>query len=453
MKQILLVLSLISIGFINACKSSHTTKVNKKIINPLDTIKLPDLIPYRAKNGLWGYADTALNIKIPCKYRKTTFFNNNRAAVVRAEDGMKAYINKKGELMTDFIYYAALPYKDGIATVALPGSSYYGAIDTLGKVVIPFIYDKVIQRKGHKVIAVELEDKVGNYDLNGNLVMLPVYDNLTPSLYRSDAPVRAKFNGKHGYVTELNKVVIPFEYDDADSFEFGRACVVKDSLWMIIDTKGNVLKTFPEYDWVGSAFAGKNRYTIMKITDKREGGWFNNYIKVCGLINRNFEEVVACKYTSIGVFHHGYATFSLRRGTKEYYGVMDSLGNEIIPPIYGMILPSLSQEESGDKYYVASFGGITRNRKPDGIINLKNEILVPFEYNHIVKFRDDTPNLFIATKEKGGKYGIINQYGEIILPFKYYKIWRHRQGIAKVELSEDGPEAYIDVFGREYFER
>jgi hypothetical protein len=63
-------------------------------------------------------------------------------------------------------------------------------------------------------------------------------------------------NGKYGFKhKKTGKVVIPIEYDDAESFSEGLARVKKNGKWGFIDKTGKVVIPF-EYDWVYSFSEG-----------------------------------------------------------------------------------------------------------------------------------------------------------------------------------------------------
>lgn len=49
-------------------------------------------------------------------------------------------------------------------------------------------------------------------------------------------------NGKHGWIDKTGQVVIPLKYDDAESFENGKARVKLNGEWFYIDKQGNRVK-------------------------------------------------------------------------------------------------------------------------------------------------------------------------------------------------------------------
>ncbi|MDQ3109232.1 MAG: WG repeat-containing protein [Bacteroidota bacterium] len=58
--------------------------------------RLPDLIPYRNKSGMWGYCDSTKKIIIPCKFRDVKPFGNLDSARGIFEDN-NVWIRKNGD--------------------------------------------------------------------------------------------------------------------------------------------------------------------------------------------------------------------------------------------------------------------------------------------------------------------------------------------------------------------
>lgn len=143
------------------------------------------------------------------------------------------------------------------------------------------------------------------------------------------------------------------------------------------------------------------------------------------------------------------------------YGLIDTTGKYIIPPVYDDIFPFVNKykttgfiivnigcqrsvyEDMGHYYHGADdedgkWGVIDLNNrilisikytslyhaKDDcftaeldgkwGVVNLREEIVLPFEYEDL-SYRDD----WRLGAKKDGKYGVITLEGEIVLPFVY----------------------------------
>ena len=96
----------------------------------------------------------------------------------------------------------------------------FGYADASGKVIIPCKYDNALDfSEGLAAVNIgaAAEDFMG--------VAFPM-----------------KFGGKWGYINEKGEVVIPLQYEEAKPFSNGKVEVKAGENWLIIDTKGNVIK-------------------------------------------------------------------------------------------------------------------------------------------------------------------------------------------------------------------
>lgn len=177
---------------------------------------------------------------------------------------------------------------------------------------------------------------------------------------------------KWGCVDESGKTIVPFKYDEIQTFVDGIFKVEKNHKW--------------------------------------------------GLINEAGKEIVSPKYDLIEIFAHNIyrvaAGGKLKDGVlmEEKYGFIAGNGDVLLKPEYdeiGQFKNGLALVNKGDKY---------------GYINDRIGFVVPCKYmavgayndngyvwvNEGGKFKKDA-----RTKVDGGKYGVYNNSGDIIVPVKY----------------------------------
>jgi WG containing repeat len=144
-----------------------------------------------------GYIDNSGKIVIPAIYDVDGLLSNKfyKGVAIVVKDKKFGLINKKGENITDFVYGRISNFKNGLAK-AYKFNTGIGYINTKGKEVIPTIYEIIV--------------KFGDQEYNDGLV-----------------PVRK--NGKIGYVDSTGNVIIPFNYNDGNSFYEGLARVEKEN--------------------------------------------------------------------------------------------------------------------------------------------------------------------------------------------------------------------------------
>jgi len=321
---------------------------------------------------------------------------------------------------------------DGIgfcAFVKLNGK--WGAIDTLGKTVLPFEYQLTYKntdefsefdysfRQGKILIletGVEMVCKVMRNDryglvslATGKVVIEPIYDNHLTFRDFYDETTNTNFmyaiasvNGKWGSIDIQGKTIIPFEYDKIITPQeeyndlIGQAKVIKNKRYGLVSLlTGNVF-TAPVYDqdfsfeetmWGMTAIVYKN--------------------KKAGMLNSKGVEFVPCKY-DVGkkpFVDLDYDYFMLVRQNNKV-GVIDTAGHELVRCQYDEIKMSDAMGEvfeikKNEKYGLCGFDG--------------KEIIAPL-YDKTFYFEGD----YALVKLKG-KYGVINKKGETVVPFTYSK--------------------------------
>jgi hypothetical protein len=247
------------------------------------------LVPYRDGN-LWGFADTTMNVVIKPQFEEAGFFreeNNlyyatgklNGEEIIIMEDGTHvkdefssgtstigfgieeilveesntdASLSRKGlhgyrmdenrilslaPVYSDFMGFVG---SDERAIVFLKDNKKAGVIDPKGKIIIPFDYDQILVINYKKPYMAGL--KSGKWQLF-DVRHKPVVQELFDEIYPHYSVIRAKKNGRYGYLDKEGKEVIPFKYNVAS--DFGDAPASLDYAWVtsggasfFIDKKG-----------------------------------------------------------------------------------------------------------------------------------------------------------------------------------------------------------------------
>lgn len=221
-------------------------------------------------------------------------------------------------------------------------------------------------------------------------------------------------NDKKGFVNETGKEVVPCKYDEVSSFEKG--------------------------------------YAFVKIKSGESA--FKH-----GMIDMNGKETIACIYDETITFEGGYAIVKIKTGQFDYkHGFVDSSGKQIIPAKYGRLeyYPNdkvlVFGDENASNVGLMDLAGkiiiptqyqfwskrISKGLWPVGtwpegtqgicgVVNLKNETVVPFEYEMIESYSDE---LGLAPAKKNGKYGFIDRAGKAVVPFIYKNVWASNKYLA-----------------------
>lgn len=201
------------------------------------------------KDGKWGYIDKKGNVVIDFIYENAGDFSEGLAPVKK--DGKAGYINTKGEVVVDLKYRNTYSFSNGYGVIQ--DGIYCGAIDKDGNVIIeankyynvkPLSYDLFY------VDGTEAGDSKGGYDIidkESNVII----DGIAGARDFSEELIAVKQlyingksdmqNGKWGFMDKDGNIVIDFQYDDVNNFSDGLVRVVKDNKYGFIDKSNNVI--------------------------------------------------------------------------------------------------------------------------------------------------------------------------------------------------------------------
>lgn len=157
---------------------------------------------------------------------------------------------------------------------------------------------------------------------------------------------------------------------------------------------------------------------------------YDDVVEKCGLIDHTGEFVIPPIYDNmkyIGGNHVavniGFKDFEEFQITGEW-GVIDLDNHILIPRKY------TDMEPMKNGLYVVEY------QKKYGIINLSEEIIIPFEYDYLFPWPDK--NGWIHAELKG-KWGCITLEGKVVIPFIYDEIGSTNEEVIPVRY---GQQAY-----------
>lgn len=209
----------------------------------------------------------------------------------------------------------------------------------------------------------------------------------------------AKRNGKWGYITRNGIEKISPKYEEAKGFSSDLGAVKLNNKWGFINKIGRIIIPL-KYDEVESFSRG---YSIVKINNKY------------GVINPKGVMVVPCKYSKIKRFI-GEDKYNICLNDK--WGVCDANGKIIIECLYDK-----------DLYFQNGFSAAKKDGKW-GMINLQNDIIVPFSYDDVFPIISEG----LMRVEKNDKIGFVDCSGKQIIPCKYNdSSFSFENGVASLE--------------------
>ena len=240
-------------------------------------------------------------------------------------------------------------------------------------------------------------------------------------------------------------VVIPFKYDDVETFSEGLAIVKLKNEYGFVDKSGKVVVPI-KYDGVIDFSEG---FAKVRLRDK----W--------GVVNKSGKEIVPLKYDDVWYFIEGLAAVKL----KGKWGFVDKSGKEVVPLKYdekqefneGLAAVKLNDkwghvDKSGKEVVPLKYDDVAwyfneglasvKLKGKWGFVDKSGTEVVPLKYDKEESFSEG-----LAAVELNGKWGFIDKSGTEVVPIKYDKVWSFREGLAVVELN--GKCGYINKSGKE----
>lgn len=235
-------------------------------------------------------------------------------------------------------------------------------------------------------------------------------------------------NGKCGFIDSTGKAVIPIIYDEVQNlkeggffteyFNDGLAIVQKDGKWGMVDKTGQIIIPM-QYDWL-SPF--KNDMTTMELNGK----W--------GVLDRNGKIIIPCKF-DCGIW---FAEDKARVSLNDKWGFVDKKGRMVIPATFEYA-----------SCFAEGMALVIQNGKY-GFIDTTGKLIIPAQFDEITDltaygstscFPED-----MAVVKQNGKWGFIDRKGNVVIPPQFDSADKFSGGIAWVSLN--GKEGIIDKTGK-----
>lgn len=236
----------------------------------------------------------------------------------------------------------------------------------------------------------------------------------------SDGVAWVKKGTQFGIVNAQGKVLVApnakTTYDDVRLFVHGLAPVAKDGMWGFINKQGKVIVPI-KYDYVEEFNQDTGLATVWK-DDKS------------GLIDAAGKTILPIKYDKITRIKAGG-------------WLVETDGKKIILDNKLQSVANLEYESVWDFSDNDTTTQVIKTKGGKrGLIDIKGNLLVPFEYDVIYSFKDG-----LASFQQNNKYGFLNEQGKVVVPAKYDHAFGFENGLAVVKLNEK--KGLIDKTGKE----
>ncbi len=339
----------------------------------LDSVKVYDsnyVITFQ--NGKWGLVSTeGQTVVLPC-YKNIRFENG----VIRGQNFRKwKAFNHSRQLIRSYHYDQIQPKGSSIYRVTVGDAE--ALIYENDSLLTPFANFE-IQAQFDNWIMVKKQGKSGIMDLNGKMLLDPVYDSIK---YENKVfLVKTRTDGERG--------------------------------WSMVNGSGTIKtdQVYQDISWLGDSF----------FEAKRDGYW--------GILNSQGKEIIFCKYDSIIQYTEGklLVKFLGEDGILNLDGSWEILPNqkdiEIVDPMrylvrspYGSYVAYYPDtKDFSAEYFLYKYEDRYLEKTLDlkyGLLNESGKRIIRPEFDTISNLQEDT--IYYAKSEKG--YSFITKSGEILI--------------------------------------
>jgi hypothetical protein len=432
------------------------------------------------RDSKMGFIDSAGNEVIKPVYTSVEYFNKTGFSVMRM-DTKYGLISRKDEVIVQPVY----------DLIELNGSRkmYYigldrkrGLMDMQGKVVLPPTYDQLyaIAEYGYRAT---LDQKQGLLDDNG-VVMVPLkYDVIEPpNQYKilDHGLIKAILNGKKCRVDlygneYFEKVPVEKTTDftpDKNGFVSGPefqqfikqrgfqlvgtfdtlerkspvlvARVMLDGKWILMDTKGQYIKT-PEtptfYNDVKQV-RGDMDISIPDMRDQLGNSGFEQVVVngKYGTLNKTNNKIgLPAIYDNLSFMGQGWVMIRL----AGKYGMAMDDGNVVIPPKYESITPGNNNGKFSFEQFFVRDGG------KYGLISANGSEIIPIKYDQLLSCEGVEKSKLLLKFSLEKKWGLITKKGKILVEPAYDELTNFCPGLFRAAMGTY-PRQYglIDTTGK-----
>lgn len=395
--------------------------------------------------------------------------------------GKFGFMNGKGDLVIDAEYEFVSVFSSGLA--AAYKNNQFGFIDKNNNVIIDFIFDEVQDFKQGRAV-VEVDGLFGWINTTGSYILPPVFEDI--GTYTNGIIYGFK-DDKYQYFNRDGKPLFDQTFDEAYSFKDGLAKVffddhvafIKTEGSFLIKSKANDLKHFNQNLFVidfGDSLniIDLNDSLYLEESVDRIGTLNNNraiYEKdgEFGYLNERGEIVIEAKYNLYPNYFQfaQFTNFHAKVAKGDKFSLIDTLDNKILPAIfdnigdYGELIPvnrgrgwgyadhngKLQIKYGYDfAYPFIDKQAIVINEGLSGLINLKNEVVIPIQFvslKRITKGNNNTKIHFFIVSNENRENFIYNDKGELLTEKPFNRYQKYDENILRLEY--DNEISYFDV--------
>ena len=442
-------------------------------------------------NKKLGFIDKENNVVIPIEYTSAVAFYSDYTFVKKENEDEFIVINKNNEIISKIKCDSVTPIVDGVAIIEK--DEMYNLVDIYGNKLSNYEYED-FSEFSEGLVAVQLDEMWGFVNTKGELVIPCIFDEVGDF---SNGIVNACYAGNWGFIDTKGEVVLPFKYNvsSVTNFYEGFATVYNDGFNCGFLNKtgefviGNITEKIVDYSdaMINENYASLEKDGKWGLYDKNgnllidhiyDDNLFVREERICmedpetgleGVLDVNGNIIADFKYDKVFEYSNGMAIYNVvDENDEDYYGFLDSEGNEIIEAVYTDAWNfskngTATVEKDGEYFIINKKGEIISNAVTNyiitpfsndlagfedfselcGYVNLDGQVVIEPTYDDVNEFNEYGTAM---VEDTDGKMWLIDTKGNKVTDVGYDEMSRFvNDGLIKVE--KDGLFGYIDYNG------
>ncbi len=314
------------------------------------------------RNGRWGAINMAGKLEVPFKYAWMGTFNDGLCLVSTEKpvDGMYGsfgWVNSMGrEVIAP--QYLNTNWSGGPVAFVMNGTGQYEIIDIRGEEslagLLSYAYTPWNGIRTCSRFSVMKDGKCGFVDASGTLVVPFIYDDVIEFV---DGRAAVRRDGSWGIIDEAGTEILPCGYSSVQSYRYGFAEVRDGDMYGLVDRSGSFAVPC-EYEEINTLARGL--YAL-----KKSGYWtvfradgaavdFERYSEVSGIDSERFH---ACRDGRWGVVgSDGTVLVDFKKPSKVIVDTVDDMPQTSaagMPVFFVKFLQSYSGDAPADEVFIA----------------------------------------------------------------------------------------------------
>jgi hypothetical protein len=315
------------------------------------------LVPFREGNK-WGYSDLSGKMIIAPQFDRTYFFSGDSVARVR-QNNLYGFINTKGRVVIKPQFTSATDFYFGVSSVEKANKKYCIGLEGKDEECLALEEESVQEPDEQNYFQIE-KDSAGYA-----LIFTTTQDTVKESFDTVSVIGRYLFpkfsyfalvrkGGKYGAYNEQGVAIAPVSFDKLEILDMDSYKAVQNGKWGVKYFNGDTGVPF-EYDSITKV----NRFEEEQM--KRLDQFIVSRDKKFGVVDNNGKVIVPLFYEEIQTPKQCSCPIEYVVRSKDFYGLFDSSGTQIIPFKYKGIDPFYSSSITHVLSAAGKEGYINRN--------------------------------------------------------------------------------------------